>query len=122
MFELIVKGHFDAAHHLKSYQGKCNREHGHTWNVEVCVRTNRLSSGNIAIDFHVLEDIVDKAISPLDHNQLNEALKMDDPTAEILAQFLFERIHFDIGGPVVDVHSVTVWESPKHGVKYMRGL
>ena len=35
MYELRVKDHFDAAHYIADYKGKCHRMHGHRWEVEV---------------------------------------------------------------------------------------
>ncbi len=35
MYTLKVKSHFDAAHRIRDYKGKCSRTHGHRWDVEV---------------------------------------------------------------------------------------
>jgi len=42
MYELMVRGHFDAAHALPGYAGECSGLHGHTWDVEVVVRGSLL--------------------------------------------------------------------------------
>lgn len=33
MYELIAEGHFDSAHFLHGYDGKCENLHGHRWRV-----------------------------------------------------------------------------------------
>jgi len=37
MYQVSVKQHFDAAHFLRGYQGKCERVHGHRFEVAVAV-------------------------------------------------------------------------------------
>ena len=34
MFLLNVKAHYDAAHFLRNYKGKCEKLHGHRYDVE----------------------------------------------------------------------------------------
>lgn len=34
MYEIKVKSNFSSAHSLKNYRGKCERLHGHNWNIE----------------------------------------------------------------------------------------
>ena len=50
-YELTVKGHFDAAHHLYGYPGECKNLHGHTWDVEVTVAATELDEIGIVYDF-----------------------------------------------------------------------
>jgi len=48
---LKVKEKFQAAHFLKEYEGKCERIHGHTFQVEVNLRIDKLDNTGIGIDF-----------------------------------------------------------------------
>lgn len=48
MYKVIVKAHFDAAHYIKDYDGKCNREHGHRWNIDVTMDIKALNKLNMA--------------------------------------------------------------------------
>jgi 6-pyruvoyltetrahydropterin/6-carboxytetrahydropterin synthase len=50
MYRLQVKTHFDAAHRLVDYNGKCNRLHGHRWDVEVGVQGPTLDDRNMLVD------------------------------------------------------------------------
>jgi 6-pyruvoyltetrahydropterin/6-carboxytetrahydropterin synthase len=35
MYEIVVEKHFDAAHYLREYKGKCENMHGHRYGVHV---------------------------------------------------------------------------------------
>jgi len=120
MYELKVKTHFDAAHQLMDYKGKCNRLHGHRWDVEVVLCGKLLDRRNMLVDFadvkNGLKELID---GNLDHFCLNETLKEPNPTAEYLAHWLYDRIPLTVGtGRLV---SVEVWESPECSVKYFEG-
>jgi len=126
MFRLQVKDHFDAAHKLAHYEGKCNRLHGHRWDIEVVVEGETLSSpGNMLLDFSVIKGMMKKIINTyLDHYYLNEQLQSKDITAEFLAKWFYERMQRDLNGLVgeqslgIHLARVTVWESPDCCVKY----
>jgi len=130
MYELKVKQHFDAAHQLKSYEGKCNREHGHRWKAEVCLRGTNYARGgklallderNMLVDFRDVKDAMNVVIDQhLDHYQLNESLGEDNPTAEFLAEWFFRQMKAR-AGKGVKVVSVEIWESPECSVRYTDG-
>ena len=119
MYELCVKTHFDAAHRLVGYVGKCNREHGHRWDVEVCLRGRKLDSINMLVDFVEVKSALKKLLDVyLDHWQLNEKLREPNPTAEYLAKWLFvslDKLHWPKSVKLV---WTCVWESPDCCVKY----
>lgn len=123
MYRLRVKSHFDAAHYIKDYDGKCSREHGHRWDVELFLAGNNLDELNMLIDFGnvkgVLNDVIDLH---LDHYQLNESLGVDNLTAEYLAQWLFQQMSSRlISKGRVQVVSVKIWESPDCSVEFGPG-
>ena len=123
-FRLQVKDHFDAAHYLKGYEGKCNREHGHRWDVEVVIEGSRLDSINMLIDFSFVKKTMKLILDELDHYQLNEQLEEDNPTAEYLARWFYRRFATKLDMEVkllgVEMHleRVTIWESPECCIKY----
>jgi len=90
MYKLIYKTHFDAAHRLLDSESlvtkKCSKLHGHRWEVEVIIETDRLKDGMI-IDFKEIQEVVDK----LDHQYLNEFL--DNPTAENLSKYIYDKVY-----------------------------
>ncbi|MFA6347415.1 MAG: 6-carboxytetrahydropterin synthase, partial [Dehalococcoidales bacterium] len=42
MYKLSVEEHFDAAHALRGYKGKCENLHGHRFVVKVKVTSSQL--------------------------------------------------------------------------------
>lgn len=122
MYRLQVKTHFDAAHYLKDYVGKCSREHGHRWEVEVVLEGRGLSKLNILVDFKEVKENLSLLLdSYLDHYQLNESLKEFNPTAEFLARWFYEKYEKFLLPRGVRLARVTVWESPDCCVKYYGG-
>lgn len=51
MYEIIVQKHFDAAHYLRDYKGKCENLHGHRYTVKVIVSADGLNEIGLAYDF-----------------------------------------------------------------------
>jgi 6-pyruvoyltetrahydropterin/6-carboxytetrahydropterin synthase len=99
--ELKVLAHFDAAHYLPGYGGKCANMHGHTWRVEVTWAFPW--TYGIAADFKDLKERVHQHLDKWDHQVLNEkGIRM--PTAEELAY----RLGMELGAK-----TVAVWESPE---------
>ena len=113
MYELTVKGHFDAAHALRGYPGECRALHGHTWDVEVTVRGEHLDEVGIVYDFKTLKDDLARVLSDYDHVLLNDVAPFDEinATAENLARVVYERLAASVGEGV-SVTEVAVWESP----------
>ena len=124
MYELKVKSHFDAAHFIKGYPGKCARMHGHRWEVEVVLEGSELGELNMLIDFGVIKQAMKEIIDGnLDHWNLNKTLDEPCVTAEYIAKFFFEEIVRKMDEVVNEPASVRVvrtciWESPDCGVVY----
>jgi 6-pyruvoyltetrahydropterin/6-carboxytetrahydropterin synthase len=119
MYELTVKGHFDAAHALRDYPGECRNLHGHTWDVEVTVVGERLDSIEIVYDFKQLKADLAVVLDAYDHAYLNEVAPFDvlSPTAENLARVICESL-VSVVGEQVTVKEVAVWESPVARITY----
>lgn len=122
MFELTVVTHFEAAHCLPGYPGKCARLHGHNWTVEVCVASELLDELGMVIDFKVIKGHVAAITEKLDHRYLNE---MDEwqaklPTAEHIAQHMYLELRnaLSMDKQQVKVLYVKVWESPRSAALY----
>lgn len=122
MFEMQVKGTFDAAHQIKGYQGKCRRLHGHTWQVAMEVRGSVLDELGMLLDFRELNQTLKDCLAPLDHQNLSEMEPFQalNPTAENIAKYLYERLAEQ---PIFQqerarLYSVCVWESAHSSVRY----
>lgn len=113
MYDLTIKGHFDAAHALRGYPGECVNLHGHTWDVEVTVRGEELDEVGIVYDFKTLKHDLSSVLEPLDHAYLNEVPPFDEinATAENLARYLYEQLAA-LMPTGISVVEVGVWESP----------
>jgi 6-pyruvoyltetrahydropterin/6-carboxytetrahydropterin synthase len=107
---LRVRDKFQAAHFLKDYHGKCERIHGHTFQVEVVVEVSELDKAGIGIDFTRIKAGLAEILP--DHTLLNEVLPFN-PSAENLARHFFSELktHFP-------VREVTVWESEDASATY----
>ncbi len=122
MYDLMIRGHFDAAHALHGYPGECRNLHGHTWDVEVVVRGSQLDEVGIVYDFKTLKRDLETVLDPLDHAYLNDVPPFDtqNPTAENLSRHIYERLQEQVG-ETVRVIEVAVWESPVAKITYRLG-
>ena len=123
MYELKVISQFAAAHHLRGYEGDCERLHGHNWKVEVCVIGKKLGSDGLVIDFKVVKEATKKVLSELDHEFLNELepFKTLNPSSENIARYIFKSLTKDLNSEDVTVSKVTTWESDYACATYMEG-
>ncbi|MCY0888501.1 MAG: 6-carboxytetrahydropterin synthase QueD [Alicyclobacillaceae bacterium] len=84
--------HFDAAHHLHCYEGKCKSLHGHTYTLEFMVSGIPDERG-IVVDFGELKSLFERYIgSRLDHRYLNEVVPPMNTTAENLVVWMWEQL------------------------------
>jgi 6-pyruvoyltetrahydropterin/6-carboxytetrahydropterin synthase len=113
MYYVTAMQSFSAAHSLRDYEGKCERLHGHNYRVEVTLKGPALTKNGMVVDFTLLRSALDKAISRLDHNYLNEVKPFDkiNPTAEYISKLLYEEMVLKFSTQKVKVHEVVVWES-----------
>lgn len=107
---LTVRDRFQAAHYLKEYKGKCEKMHGHSFQVEVQIEVSNLDRTGIGIDFIVIKATLNDVLP--DHTLLNEIFEFN-PSAENLSRHFFRELkkHFP-------VKSVTVWESTDASATY----
>ena len=118
MLRLRVESHFDAAHKLAGYKGKCGKLHGHTWKVEAFVVGGKLNNVGILIDFKVLKEKLNKIIEKLDHSSLNDFREIGNPTGENISRYIFENLK-DLPKNV-RLEKIRVWEGSGFYVEYFR--
>jgi 6-pyruvoyltetrahydropterin/6-carboxytetrahydropterin synthase len=92
--ELVKEYRFEAAHRLPNVPPghKCQRLHGHSFKFEIHVAGPVDAHSGWLIDFGVLDDLVAPLVARLDHNYLNEIEGLENPTSEVTARWLWERI------------------------------
>ena len=106
---------FEAAHRLPNVpEGhKCRRLHGHSYRVEIHVEGKLDRHTGMVIDFADLKAAFQPYWQQLDHNYLNEIVGLDNPTAENLAMWIWERLAKDL-----PLRRVVVRETCTSGVDY----
>ena len=118
MYQITVKQHFDAAHFLKGYKGKCENLHGHRFEVVVKVMANKTDQTGLAYDFTELKKQLISVLDKLDHTCLNDIPPFDEinPSTENIASTIYKELKHEIKG--AELKAVEVWESPDSGVEY----
>src|SRR4030042_4444125 len=120
MYEIAVESHFDAAHFLRGYQGKCEALHGHRFKVVARIKASRLDEIGIAYDFTGLKQHLTDIMSRFDHVCLNEVPPSDkiNPSSENIAVTVYRELKAKLAGAPVSISSIEVWESPQPWVIY----
>jgi 6-pyruvoyltetrahydropterin/6-carboxytetrahydropterin synthase len=119
MYQVSVEGHFDAAHYLRDYGGKCEKVHGHRFKVVVSLKTNKLNEIGLAYDFVELKRHLNEVITKFDHTSLNDVPPFDkiNPSSENIAVTIYEQLKGCFSGGV-SLSSVEVCESPQSCATY----
>lgn len=115
-YTIIFKGHFDSAHYLKDYCGKCSNLHGHRFEYELNISwTDPLING-ISIDFNEIKALMKSIEDKVDHKCLNNIFQFN-PTAENIAKWLYDEVK-----AILPLQSyckkVIIWESNDAGIEY----
>jgi 6-pyruvoyltetrahydropterin/6-carboxytetrahydropterin synthase len=91
---LIKEYRFEAAHRLPRVPAghKCARLHGHSFKVELAIAGPVSSETGWFIDYGDLDALWQPIHDRLDHHYLNEVEGLDNPTSEVLAKWLWDRL------------------------------
>jgi len=137
MYYLQTEAHFDAAHFLTGYPGKCSNLHGHRWRVVLELEAQELAKDNacagMLVDFSAVKAALKEECEAFDHKfifergtlpaELVKMLKAQSfelvelpfrPTAENLARYFYERM-IALKFPV---SLCRVYESPENCAAY----
>ena len=92
--DLFAEFSFEAAHRLPNVapNHKCARLHGHSFNVRVTVTGPVDPKLGWVIDFADVKHAFAPLHAQLDHYYLNEIEGLENPTSEVLAIWLWERL------------------------------
>jgi 6-pyruvoyltetrahydropterin/6-carboxytetrahydropterin synthase len=117
MYEILVEDKFDAAHCLRGYPGNCERLHGHTYKVQVLLRTPKLDKVGMAVDFRSVKTALRTVLKGLDHTYLNELPEFTEmnPSAEHLARLIYGKMSEKFARLI---YRVTVWETESAAASY----
>ncbi|MFH1874171.1 MAG: 6-carboxytetrahydropterin synthase [Pseudomonadota bacterium] len=120
MFEVIVKKKIKAAHALLNYQGGEEASHFHDWLIEVKLRSKQLDQAGCAIDFAVVDKVLDEILISIKDKALNQLVCFENisPSAENFAKYVYDKIGAALVLEQTSLMSVGVWEDEEHGVTY----
>ena len=120
MYGITVEKHFDAAHYLRGYKGKCEEMHGHRYRVVVKISAEKLDDVGLAYDFSDLKRHLKDIIERFDHTCLNDMPPFDkiNPSSENIAATIYQELAEKLAGDPVTLTSVEAWETPHQGVIY----
>ncbi|MFC1899743.1 6-carboxytetrahydropterin synthase QueD [Chloroflexota bacterium] len=121
MYEITIEDHFDAAHSLRGYQGKCEALHGHRFRVVVKARVKHLNDIGIAYDFTELKRHLSDILDRIDHTCLNDIPPFDkiNPSSENIAATIYNEFKPKVDGTPASLYSIEVGESPQSGATYI---
>jgi 6-pyruvoyltetrahydropterin/6-carboxytetrahydropterin synthase len=116
---LVHEFRFEAAHLLPRVPvgHKCARLHGHSFKVELAVAGGVDPNTGWFIDFGELYDAWKPLYDMLDHHYLNEVEGLENPTSEVLAKWLWDKLKPKL--PSLD--QVTVFETCDARCEYRGG-
>jgi 6-pyruvoyltetrahydropterin/6-carboxytetrahydropterin synthase len=121
MFVVSVQAHYDSAHFLRYYRGKCERLHGHRYVVELALTSNDLDAAGIAFDFVIVKRFLRELADYLDHENLNdlEPFTRIEPSAENQAKWFWEELKKGFPHEIAEAMVYTrVWETPTQFAQY----
>ncbi len=130
--ELTKIFHFDMAHRLTFYDGKCRNLHGHSYRLEVTLGGEADSNGMV-MDFNRMKTVIRKeAVDILDHatviyekddlmlnsfpKELHHVIFPYEVTAENLCRWICERLT----NAGLNIKRITVWETADSKAVYTK--
>ena len=121
VYTVCAQAHYDSAHFLANYEGKCRHVHGHRYVVEAAVRAGELDAAGIAFDFVELKREVRALADYLDHKLLNDLPEFQgvETSAENQARWFWEELKKRLPKPQADgLWYTRVWETPTQWAMY----
>jgi len=149
MYRICKRFDFQAAHVLSKHPGRCRFPHGHNYRVEVTLVADALDENDMVCDFQALKAVVEEYLDSLDHaillnsgdedscrsqadNPRRVTFENHDPSSEILAKEIFERVKTGLAketvrnrhgvsyklNPRATLEKVRVWETDSAWAEY----
>ena len=107
---------FEAAHHLPNVpEGhKCARLHGHSFRVEIHVSGPIDAQTGWVVDFADVKAAFKPLFAQLDHHYLNEIEGLENPTSEVIARWIWQRLKPALPG----LSAIVLHETCTAGCRY----
>ncbi|MDE2090401.1 MAG: 6-carboxytetrahydropterin synthase QueD [Gammaproteobacteria bacterium] len=92
--EIFKVFHIEAAHRLPNLPSshKCSRLHGHSFRVEIHIGGEPQPDSGWIMDFADLKKACMPMFDALDHRYLNDIPGLENPTSEMLARWIWQRL------------------------------
>ena len=121
MYVVSVEAHYDSAHFLRNYHGKCEKLHGHRYVVEAALATEELDESGLAFDFVEIKRELRALANELDHENINELEPFTEiePSAENQARWFYDELKRRLPERMAEALLYTrVWETPTQWAQY----
>jgi 6-pyruvoyltetrahydropterin/6-carboxytetrahydropterin synthase len=107
---------FDSAHFLPMVpEGhKCREIHGHTYKLTVFIEGPVDERFGWVSDFAGIKTVINATIDLIDHKMLNNIPGLENPTCELVAIWLWDKIKMDIP----QLTKIELFETPTSGAIY----
>jgi len=116
LVEIFREFTFEAAHRLPHVAPghKCGRLHGHSYRFAVHLEAPVTEETGWVRDFADISCAVEPLLARLDHHYLNEVEGLENPTSEVLARWIWDRL----GPALPEMSQVVVRETCTSGCVY----
>ena len=107
---------FEAAQAITSFpEGhKCRQLHGHSFTVSVSVTGTVDPVTGILYDHACISQAMDPLIDQLDHRYLNDIEGLENPTIEMIAKWLWDRL----APALPELSEIVIHETPRARCSY----
>ena len=110
MFELKQHFQIESARFLPHLpkDHPCSRMHGHSFKIVLTLVGDLDPKIGWVVDYHEITKIMKPILDQLDHKVLNEVPGLENPTSELLARWLYEKVRVSL--PQLD--ALQSWKRP----------
>ena len=123
MIEITVEVEFSAAHFLKLYDGSWEQKHGHLFRVAVTMRSKKLDSIGVVVDFEWLKPALKKTLAEFHEKSFNDHPDFknarQNTSTENIAKIVHDRLAPTVPRGPARITRVTVWETPDASASYV---
>lgn len=98
--EIYKEFRFESAHRLPNVPAghKCSRLHGHSFKGVIYVEGEIDERAGWIMDYGDIKEVFRPIYEQLDHNYLNDIDGLENPTSEVLAKWIWDRLKPDLPG------------------------
>ena len=107
---------FEAAHLLPDVPAdhKCARLHGHSFTVKISVEGHVEEKSGWVMDFADISSAFKPIRKELDHYYLNEIEGLENPTSEVMVEWIWKRLAPELPG----LCKLVLWENKRSRVEF----